>query len=189
MITEDPRRDHQLLQPHHPRGDHLRAASPARGCVVRELLVQVEIEQQDVARIDLDARDAGGPFVGVDGAAILAVPVLGGLLAVGERRHHVHRERGFTEALRHDDGARPPLARRLLLQLLHRVVERVRGADDLVEEPREVLSRDLVDDLEEVLRPRMPETSSGRSRWPSPSASSASPDGVRACSIHSAVLA
>mgnify|MGYP006171685395 CR=1 FL=1 len=52
-----------------------------------------------------------------------------------------------------DDG-RPVQARSILLlahEVLHAVIEDVRAAVHLIEEPREVLAADFVDDGEEVL--------------------------------------
>ena len=135
------------------------------------------------------------------------------LLAVGERHQHVHREtarpraggrrrscgtclrlcvlrtqrlRAWASGLRRvNEAAR---FERDALESLHRVVESVRAAVHLVEEPGEVLPGHLVDHGEEVVRLRVLELPRDRNRWPCAFCSSSQPRWRSSVCSHSAVL-
>src|SRR6185503_537245 len=73
-------------------------------------------------------------------------------MPVGKCGQDVHWERRFAVASDDHRRAIRAIVAALADEILDAVIERVRAAIDLIEEPREVLAADLVDDLKEVRR-------------------------------------
>src|SRR5687768_17744400 len=76
-------------------------------------------------------------------------------MAVSERRDDLYRKRRFAISSDDDRRAVRAIVPTFTHEILDAVVERVRAAIDLIEEPREVLAADLVDCLKELCGVRM----------------------------------